>query len=184
MTYNINKQLLFLPQLDRQKIGPDNSFLNNSLQPTFNSKIPFQINQGFINRGKNIDSDLSNTNRILIVDDETDIARLFKITLQKEGFIVDVFNDPTQALSCYKSGYYDLLLLDVKMPQMSGFELYEKIRKNGDDANVCFITAFEEYQDEFRRTYPSLKEVDCFIRKPIELDKLIKIIRKRLNKIS
>lgn len=46
------------------------------------------------------------------MDDEEDLARLIEIVLEKEGFIVDVFNDPTEALSCYKSGYYDLLLLE------------------------------------------------------------------------
>lgn len=66
---------------------------------------------------------------------------------------------------------------------MSGFEIYEKIKGNGDNTRVCFITAFEEYYEEFRKSYPSLIEVDCFIRKPIGMGKLIKIIKKKLNKV-
>lgn len=67
--------------------------------------------------------------RILIVDDEEDIAYCFKIALECAGFIVDIFNDPIKSLSSYKAGAYDLLLLDIKMPQMNGFELYDKIKE-------------------------------------------------------
>src|SRR6478672_6525257 len=83
-------------------------------------------------------------NRIMIVEDEQDIARLFEIALVQNGFNVDVFIDPLSALSSYRSGLYDLLLLDVKMPNMSGFELYQKIKDIDNKARVCFITAYEE----------------------------------------
>ena len=53
---------------------------------------------------------------------------LFKIGLECAGFIVDIFNDPMKSLSGYKAGVYDLLLLDIRMPRMSGFELYDKIK--------------------------------------------------------
>jgi two-component system response regulator ChvI len=89
----------------------------------------------------------------LIVDDEPDIARLFKLGLEREGgFEVDVYNDPIIALSDYRPGIYDLLLLDIKMPEMNGLELYQSIREKqkdkerngGGEIKVCFITAFEE----------------------------------------
>ena len=70
------------------------------------------------------------------------------------GFIVDISNDPVKSLSSYKAGVYDLLLLDIRMPKMSGFELYDKIKEIDDNVNVCFITAFEEYYDEFRKRFP------------------------------
>jgi DNA-binding response OmpR family regulator len=73
--------------------------------------------------------------RIFLVDDETDITLLYKTGLEQNGFLVDVFNDPALALSSYKAGEYDLLLLDIKMPKMSGFELYREIQKIG----VCYI---------------------------------------------
>lgn len=180
MQHSINQKLLLLYEQDRQKKGPINPFLNK-LQNNFNSKIPFQTKQDIKKICKNDGNNFPNTNRILIVDDEIDITSLFRIALEKEGFIVDVFNDPIEALSHYKSGYYDLLLLDVKMPQMSGFELYQKIKDSGDDTNVCFITAFEEYYDEFKKLYHSFDELDCFIRKPIGIDTLTKIIKKRLQ---
>ena len=102
--------------------------------------------------------------RIMIVDDEQDIARLFAIGLEDNGFIVDVFTDPLSALSNYKPGHYDLLLLDIRMPSMNGFELYQKIKDIDDKAQVCFITAHEESLNDFRRLFPSLEEFDCFVR--------------------
>jgi two-component system catabolic regulation response regulator CreB/two-component system response regulator ChvI len=128
---------------------------------------------------------LGQKNRILIVDDEPDIARLFKLGLERRGgFEVDVYNDPTTALSNYRPGVYDLLLLDIKMPKMNGLELYQKINEKYKEEDgivkVCFITAFEEYYNEFERLFPNL-ETDCFIRKPISIDKLVEIVKMKLD---
>ena len=95
----------------------------------------------------------TNSKRIFVVNDEVDIANTFKLALECTGFIVDVFNDPIKSLSAYKAGAYDLLLLDIRMPRMSGFELYDKIKEIDDDLNVCFITAYEEYYDEIKKRF-------------------------------
>jgi CheY-like chemotaxis protein len=94
------------------------------------------------------------------------------LALERNGLAVDVFNDPILALSDYKTGMYSMLLFDLKMPKMNGFELYQRI-KDKEDANntgvkVCFITAFEEYYRELQESFPNL-EIDCFIRKPISI---------------
>jgi DNA-binding response OmpR family regulator len=119
--------------------------------------------------------------RILIVDDEEDIAYCFKIALECAGFIVDMFNDPIKSLSSYKAGAYDLLLLDIKMPQMNGFELYDKIKEIDDKVDVCFITAFEEYYDEIKKRFPHSEKTEWFIRKPIGIEALIRKVKSRLN---
>jgi CheY-like chemotaxis protein len=119
--------------------------------------------------------------RILIVDDEADIARFFKLALEHAGFNVDVFNDPIKSLSNYKAGTYDLLLLDIRMPQMNGFELYDKIKKIDDNVNVCFVTAFEEYYDEFRKRFPHSEKTEQFIKKPVGVEELIRKVKSRLN---
>src|SRR5215469_5317545 len=119
--------------------------------------------------------------RILIVDDEPDIANLYKLSLESDGFVVDAFNDPLLVLSNYRAGIYDLLLIDIKMPQMNGFELYQKLRNVGDNPKVCFITAFEEFNKQFRELFPNLKEKPCFLRKPIELDYLSSVIKSELG---
>ena len=124
------------------------------------------------------------TNKILLVDDEPDIARLFKLVLELNGIIVDVFTDPIVALSNYKTGFYSLLLLDLKMSKMNGFKLYQKIKDKEDpknrDVKVIFITAYEEYFREFQESFSNL-DIDCFVRKPISIDKLVKTVKTKLN---
>lgn len=128
-----------------------------------------------------IPSPAAKSKRILIVDDEQDIAKLFKVALERAGFVADVFNDPLESLSSYRIGAYDLLLLDIKMPQMSGFELYNKIKQIDDEVKVCFMTAFEEYYDEFKKQFPHLKETECFIRKPVGVEDLIRKVKSQMN---
>lgn len=123
----------------------------------------------------------SSHNRIMIVDDEQDIASLFAICLEDNGFVVDVFNDPLPALSNYKAGLYDLLLLDIRMPNMSGFELYRKIKNMDTKAKACFITAYEESLSDFKKLFPNLEEVDCFLKKPIEMYDLVKIVKSKID---
>ena len=94
-------------------------------------------------------------NRILLVDDEVDITTVFTLALADNGFEVDAFNDPIQALSGFRSGSYDLALIDYKMPNMNGFELYREIRKIDERVKVCFITAFEVYHEELKKKFHS-----------------------------
>ncbi len=122
--------------------------------------------------------------RIFLVDDDYDNTITFKVGLEHAGFEVDAFNDSAIALSKFKPDYYDLLLIDVKMPKIDGFELYEKIRKIDDKVIVWFITAYDTY-------YRSLKVVSStsigvmssglVIEKPIEIDKLVKQIKTELE---
>jgi len=118
--------------------------------------------------------------RILIVDDDAGITLAFKTGLEADEFKVDTFNDPLEALSNFKASMYDLLLLDVRMPKMNGFELYKELERIDNHVKVCFITAFEVYYEALREVFPSL-EVECFIRKPIEIASLIKMIKNQLN---
>jgi CheY-like chemotaxis protein len=132
-------------------------------------------------------------NKILLVDDEPDITTVFALGLEDYGFKVDVFNDPLQALSDFKKGSYDLVLINYKMPNMNGFELHREIRKIDEKVKVCFITAFEVYYDELkkkfqnslnassRRQHRQEEDVKCFIQKPIDIDELIRRIKQELN---
>ncbi len=114
--------------------------------------------------------------RILLVDDEVDITTTYRMALEEAGFQVDAYNDSSLALSEYKPGIYDLLLFDVKMPKMNGFELYEKIK----GSRVCFITAFEVYYQALKELFPK-DDVDCFLSKPISLDELVKTVKSELG---
>jgi DNA-binding response OmpR family regulator len=120
-------------------------------------------------------------NKILVVDDEPDLTQVSTLALEYHGFKVDSFNDPQEALSKYKPDLYDLVILDIKMPKMDGFELYEELKKKDNNANICFLTASELYYEEFRtKEYCSLDK-NLFIRKPIENEELVKQITKMIK---
>ena len=83
-------------------------------------------------------------NRILLVDDEPDIIQLFRLILEGQGFEVDCYSDPVEALTNYKQGLYDLVIIDFLMPGMDGFELYRKMRAvDKKNTKALFITAFD-----------------------------------------
>ncbi len=117
---------------------------------------------------------------IMLVDDESDIATLFQYYLESSGFRVKVYNDPRKAFSEFRAGLYDLALLDVRMPHMSGFELYEKMHRIDSACKVCFVTAFEIYYRSLKEFFPHL-DVTCFIRKPVSKAELLDHIAAELN---
>ena len=124
----------------------------------------------------------NNNNRILVVDDEPDLTKVSTLALEYHGFKVDAFNDPQEALSKFKPGSYDLIILDIKMPKMDGFELYHEIKKKDNNAKVCFLTASELYYEEFRNKEYRALDRNLFIRKPIDNEDLVKQINKMIKK--
>jgi DNA-binding response OmpR family regulator len=120
--------------------------------------------------------------RILAVDDEPDLTMLCRMSLEHSGFKVDTFNDPEEALSKFKPGSYDLIILDIKMPKMDGFELYHKIKKKDNNANICFLTASELCYEEFRKKEYYEFDKSMFIRKPIDNEELVKEVNKMIRK--
>jgi DNA-binding response OmpR family regulator len=115
------------------------------------------------------------------VDDEPDLTKLSVMALERYGYKVDAFNDPKEALSKYKPGSYDLIILDIKMPEMDGFELYREIKKKDYKAKVCFLTASELYYKEFRKKEFRSLDKNLFIRKPINIKELAKEINKLIS---
>ena len=121
--------------------------------------------------------------RIFFVDDNKDILLTIKEGLEYHGFIVDTFSNPLEALSSFKPELYDLVLIDVKMPQMSGFEFHHELRKKavyGTEIKTCFITAYEVYFETLKKEFPELYG-GCFIRKPIKIEDLVSKINEELN---
>ena len=116
--------------------------------------------------------------RILALDDEPDITRLCSLALEYHGFKVDTFNDSEEALSNFKPDYYDLVILDIKMPKMDGFELYYELKKKDNDVKVCFLTASELYYEEFRKKEYHALDKNLFIRKPIDNEDLLKEVNR------
>ena len=123
----------------------------------------------------------SERNRILVVDDEADLTLFYRLSLEYHGFEVESFNDSRKALSNFKPNYYDLAILDIKMPNMDGFELYKEIKEKDPNVKVCFLTASELYYQEFREKEYNALDKDLFIRKPIGNDELIKEISRLIK---
>jgi DNA-binding response OmpR family regulator len=110
--------------------------------------------------------------RILIVDDEVDVMLTLKLCLEENGFIVDAYNNPVSAIKNFQAGVYDLLMIDIKMPDVNGFELYKEIKKKENEVKVCFLTAGDTYYTSYADICNTL-DVECFIQKPIENGELI-----------
>ena len=109
--------------------------------------------------------------KVLVVDDATDIAEVVKLGLELQGMLVDAFDDPQKALEHFKPNMYELVVLDVRMPKMNGFQLYREFMKRDDKTKVLFITAFEESPEEFRKAFPEL-DTHRFMKKPFTISKL------------
>jgi CheY-like chemotaxis protein len=128
------------------------------------------------------------TKRILIVDDHPDIILTFKKGLEAENeyssgkifFQVYAYDDPLLALSEFKPNFYDLLLVDVNMPKVNGFEFSEKILKLDLNVRVCYISAGEMNVEALREQYPSLS-IGCFIKKPVSIENLVRRVKAELE---
>ena len=113
--------------------------------------------------------------KILVVDDESDVNRSLREVLEPNGFKVDSYEDPLMALENFRTRYYDLAILDIKMPEMNGFSFYREIKKLDKNLKICFLTAGEMYYGTYSDIFSSLP-AKCFIRKPIGNEELIRRI--------
>jgi DNA-binding response OmpR family regulator len=122
--------------------------------------------------------------RIMLVDDEPDINAALKVVLNRAGFIVDAFEDPSYALGIFKPRTYDLVILDLKMPKMDGFELYQEIKEVDRDTKICFLTASELFFEKLREKKFATLDKNLFIRKPVANADLLRKIDMILNQNS
>ena len=120
-----------------------------------------------------------NDARVLIVDDEKDIASTMKMGLERAGFKVDAFHEPFRALHEFMPRKYDLVLIDVKMPHMDGFALYRRLSEIDAGIKVCFMTAYPD-DSIFREQLPDLQRV-AIVKKPIHLKGLVQLLRAEMD---
>jgi DNA-binding response OmpR family regulator len=116
--------------------------------------------------------------RILLVDDDPDICLAYQIVLEDAGYECISYTDSIKALQEFRANYYDLVILDIKMPKLDGFALCKEIIELDKTVQVIFITAGEEYYEKFRKQYyPELTDIDInYLQKPIGNEELIKIV--------
>jgi DNA-binding response OmpR family regulator len=122
--------------------------------------------------------------KVLLVDNERDVTYAIRTVLEDNGFEVDSFNDPILVCDTYKSNYYDLVILDIKMPKMDGFQLYDCIRQKDEKTKICFLTASELFYESLRQARNLLGDVlgeQYFIQKPIKTDELIRRLIDLIN---
>jgi DNA-binding NtrC family response regulator len=121
----------------------------------------------------------------LVVDDEPDITLTLEAGLEIVGlFDVETFNDPESVLKSFKPDYYSLVLIDIMMPKMDGFQLYERLKKIDPDVKACFLTASEMYYGVHRGVEHCALNKDVFLQKPISNDDLIKEVNKKIYSID
>ena len=95
----------------------------------------------------------------MIIDDDPDINNLFKIYLEHDDFQVDSYTDPVNALYYFKKGKYDLILLDLKMPQIDGIAILYASKNRDDKAIICLTTADIFYLEQLKEKYPILRNM-------------------------
>jgi DNA-binding response OmpR family regulator len=131
----------------------------------------------------------SSTKRILIVDDDQDITFTFKKAFEeanriggsnKISFHVDAYNDPLVAFSEFKPDFYDLMLIDINMPKMNGFDFCVKVLEQDVNPRFCFMSSGLINQEALREQYPSLS-IGCFIKKPVTIENLVRRVKAELD---
>ncbi len=114
--------------------------------------------------------------RILLVDDDSDALGIFMLGLERAELEVDAYTSPLEALEFFKPNTYYIAVLDIRMPEMTGFQLHRRLRELDPAITTCFLSAFEIREDEFKKVFPSMQGVKAIIRKPVRTDELLKHI--------
>ena len=115
--------------------------------------------------------------RILIIDDDPDINNLFKIYLEHDGFQADAYTNPIDALNYFKINEYNLILLDLKMPQIDGIAMFQALKKIDENVTICLITADISYLEQLKEKIPNIEKYT--IHKPI----LLRNLKDKINEL-
>lgn len=175
-----SKQLMAYQRLASQSLltGYTPKLLLPELFSQISLSMPSQVSS--LSRDKNKDRSKP---KVLYIDDEARITRVIKYGLEQYGFAVDVYNHPKSALSSFQPGVYDLLLIDVRLPEINGLDLCNELLKIDSNVKVCFITAYELREEEVRKKVPGL-QTECIIKKPVSFDNLVSKINGQLHRIN
>lgn len=114
---------------------------------------------------------------VLLIDDEADTLTILKRTLEAAGMNTYGFTNPVMAVEHFKNSAndYDIVVTDIRMPHMNGFQVVRAIKEIRPDIKTGLITSFEINQSEFRKILPSTK-VNAFITKPLTSARFLEMI--------
>jgi len=118
--------------------------------------------------------------RIMVVDDEPDAVNILKKGLERKGFHVAGYTNPVEALSNFARHQYDIVLTDIRMPQMNGIDFFRQLRARDNEVLICFVTAYEQFRHDFEIAHPE-EQAGCFIPKPISVDRLVGMITRKME---
>lgn len=116
--------------------------------------------------------------RILLVDDDSTITTSFQMVLQNEGYDVDTASDGRQALERFERENYQLVILDIKLPDINGIEVARRIRKHNDDVRLVIVTGYPELEDSIETIELGIEEI---LLKPVNVEELIHVIRSTVS---
>ena len=155
---------------------------NDSLEPKNGTNHTGKLKPNQVKSSPSLFSqDPQQYKRILVVDDNSDIMLTLRIGLESDPTIqVYGYDNPVTALLEFKPNFYDLLLIDVNMPIMDGFQLAQKLLQKDLNVRICFMTAGEINMDAATEVHP-LKSIGCFIKKPITAEQLLRRIKAELE---
>jgi len=108
--------------------------------------------------------------KIMIIDDDKDITNLFSIFLEYNGYSVDAYTNPLEAINNFRKNSYDLIILDLKMPKMDGMTLYHKIKAIDNKVIICFTTANISYIQQLQKGIIDIDKIVLY--KPVLLKDL------------
>ena len=115
---------------------------------------------------------------VLLIDDDKDILTVLKRSLELKGVNTYGFTNPVLAVEHFKNNAasYDIVVTDIRIPQMNGFEVARAVKEIRPDIKLAFITAFEINKSQFEKVLPSTN-VDAFITKPVKSDTFVEVIK-------
>jgi DNA-binding response OmpR family regulator len=120
--------------------------------------------------------------RILLVDDDLDVVEVIRRGLEHKGLQLDAYVSSDEALHYFEPNKYDFAILDIRMPALTGFQLYREMKKLDSTITACFLSAFEVHPNEFKTMFPSMSEVKTIIKKPVSTNDLLREITPLLKR--
>lgn len=122
---------------------------------------------------------MSEAARILIIDDDENIRKVLETILEDEGYIVETAETAKQGIEKSETAFYNVALIDVRLPDMEGIELLSKLRNTKPKMRKIIVTGYPTLQNAIAAVN---KGADAYVMKPFEVDKILQTIREQLKK--